>query len=212
VIVRPRIEEYALGHSSPEPAYLTALAAETRERIPEAYMMVGWLEAQFLQMLVHALRPTSLLEIGTFTGYSALALAAAMPPGGRLVTCELNQLHAEIARRHVAASPFSERIEIREGDARETIAALDSSFDFVFIDADKEGYSGYVDAVLPKLRPGGLIAVDNVLWFGRVIADDGSADVRAITSFNDKIRDDPQLEKVVVTVREGITLIRKRAA
>ena len=153
-----------------------------------------------------------MLEIGTFTGYSSLCMAAALPPGGRLITCEIDPERAASARRHFEASPWSNRIELRVGPALETLAALDGPFDVVFIDADKTNYRNYYEAVLPKLADRGVIAVDNVLWDGRVLdPDDDSADTRAIAELNELVRDDPRVVAVMATVRDGVTLIRRRA-
>ena len=205
------VEGYAAEHSSTEPEWLLALAKETEAEIGMlARMMVGRIEGRFLKMLVAAVQPRLVLEIGTFTGYSSLSMAEALPGGGRIVTCEINERHAEIARRHIAASPYAEHIEVRLGNAHDTVADLDGPFDLVFIDADKVSYDAYFEAVLPKLAPGGMIAVDNVLWSGNVInPDDTSDDTRAIRAFNDKVRNDPRVECVMLTVRDGVTLIRR---
>jgi len=205
------VEGYAAEHSSTEPEWLLALAQETEAEIGMlARMMVGRIEGRFLKMLVAAVQPRLVLEIGTFTGYSSLSMAEALPDGGRIVTCEINERHAEIARRHIAASPYAEHIEVRLGNAHDTVADLDGPFDLVFIDADKVSYDAYFEAVLPKLAPGGMIAVDNVLWSGNVInPDDTSDDTRAIRAFNDKVRNDPRVECVMLTVRDGVTLIRR---
>jgi caffeoyl-CoA O-methyltransferase len=144
-----------------------------------------------------------------------MAMASALPAGGRVVTCEVDPDHAAVARRHIEASPWRERIDLRIGDALETIARLEGPFDLVFIDADKVNYRNYFDAVLPKLSEGGVIAVDNVLWAGRVLQTDLSADPRAddtkaIIDFNDAIVRDDRFECVMLTVRDGVTLIRRR--
>jgi caffeoyl-CoA O-methyltransferase len=209
VIVRPVVEDYAERHSSPPPGYLLALADETHRVSSSPHMMVGPLEGRLLAMLVHAVRPRTVLELGTFTGYSALAMAPALPAGARIVSCEMDPVYAEIARRHIAASPWADRIEILLGDALGTIAGLEGPFEFVFVDADKTRYSDYLDAVLPKLGDSGLIAVDNTLHLGRVPAlGDRSEEMIALRAFNEKVRDDPRLEQVILTVRDGLTLIR----
>jgi caffeoyl-CoA O-methyltransferase len=147
-----------------------------------------------------------------FTGYSALSMASALPPDGRLVTCDVNLASEAIARRHIEASLYADRIEIRMGPALQTLAGLDGPFDFVFIDADKANYRNYYEAALPKLADGGFMAVDNVLWSGRVldVGDEADEDTRAIAEFNDFVRNDPRVVCVMLTVRDGITLIRRR--
>lgn len=212
MIVRPKVELYATEHSSPERPWLADLAEETRSSTDLPAMMVGPLEGHFLAMLVFAVRPRSVLEIGTFTGYSALAMAEALPPDGRIVTCELSDLHADIAERHIKASPWADRIDLRRGPALDTIEGLPGPFDLVFIDADKTGYSAYFDAVVDKLAPHGLLVVDNVLQFGGVANPlDTTPDVVALREFNAKVLADPRVEQVVLTVREGVTLVRRSA-
>ena len=211
MIVDPGIEQYAVEHSEAEPPHLAALAGETRAGTQAPNMMVGPLEGQFLGLMVALTRPRRILEIGTFTGYSALSMAAAMPPEATITPCELNPDHAAIARRAFAASPYADRIDLRLGPALDTLAGLDGPFDLVFVDADKENYPNYFDAVLPKLAPDGVILADNVLWSGRVVDEtDESDSTRAIRAFNDKVRDDPRVQCVMTTIRDGVTLIRKR--
>lgn len=203
------IERYTEEHTTPEPPWLVTAAEATRSATSAPQMMVGHVEGRFLAALVGLARARLVLEIGTFTGYSAMAMAAALPEGGRIVTCEVDERHAELARRHIEASPYADRIEIRVGPAADTIAALDGPFDLVFVDADKTGYLGYYEAVLPKLAPDGVIVADNVFQRGRVLApDDESA--RAIAEFNDRVVADERVEVVMLTVRDGMSLIRRR--
>ena len=157
-LVDPRIERYADEHSSPEPEHLRALAAETREKMAASGMMVGHLEGGFLQMLVAGTGARRVLEIGMFTGYSALSMAAGLPPGGHIITCDVDPEAEAIARRHIEASPYADRIEIRMGPALDTVRAMPGGepFDFAFIDADKVGYLDYYEETLRLLRPGGL--------------------------------------------------------
>lgn len=210
MIVRPKVEHYAETHTTPNREHLEKLAEETRQSSDKSYMMVGPMEGRLLAMLVYALRPRLVLEIGTFTGFSALAMAETLPADGRIITCEVDLRHAEIATRHIKASPYADRIEVRVGPAMNTLRELTGPFDLVFIDADKTGYSDYYQAVLPKLSKRGLLAVDNTLHLGQVVSDrEVPADVAAIRQFNDLVRDDPRVEQVVLTVREGLTLIRQ---
>jgi caffeoyl-CoA O-methyltransferase len=212
-IADPRVEQYAVEHTTPEPAWFATLAEETRNATRAPTMMVGTLEGRLLTALVAMLRPRSVLEIGTFTGYSALSMAEALPADGRIVTCDISEEHLAIARRHIAASPYAGVIEIRSGPALETIATLPGPFDLVFIDADKTSYSAYFEATLAKLAPDGVILVDNVLWSGRVldpaIVD---PDTAAIKAFNDQVLADDRVEVVMLTVRDGVSLIRHRRA
>jgi caffeoyl-CoA O-methyltransferase len=212
-VVKPEIDEYAAAHSTPGHPLLAEVAAETRAGEEAPGMMVGPLEGRFLETLVWLMGARRILEIGTFTGYSALSMAAGLPPDGRLVTCEVDAGRAAAARRHFDASPWADRIEVRVGPALDTVSGLDGPFDLVFVDADKTNYRNYYEAVLPKLAERGLIVVDNVLWSGRVLdPSDGSEDTVAIRAFNDFVRDDLRVVCGMTTVRDGVTLIRRRAA
>jgi predicted O-methyltransferase YrrM len=210
MVVPEDIEAYAAAHSSPEAPWLAALAAETRE-VSEAHgMMVGVLEGRFLEFLVFMTGARRVLEIGTFTGYSAISMAAALPADGRIITCDIDPVTNEVARRNAAASPYGDRIEFRLGPAIDTIATLDGPFDLVFIDADKESYLDYYRAVLPKLAERGVIVADNVLWSGRVLdLDDESSGTVAIRAFNDAVAADERVVCVMLTVRDGVMLIRR---
>ena len=209
-VIPPEIDAYCIAHSTPEADWLAALAAETRG-VSEAHgMMVGALEGRFLEFLVFMTQARRVLEIGTFTGYSALSMAAALPVGGRVITCDIDPATNAVARRHSAASPYADRIEFRLGPALDTIATLDGPFGLVFIDADKESYLAYYEAVLPKLAERGVIVVDNVLWSGRVLdPSDETPDTRAIRAFNDAVASDPRVVCVMLTVRDGVTLLRR---
>jgi caffeoyl-CoA O-methyltransferase len=208
-IVPPEIERYAELHTTPLPEHLQALAAETRKSMASAQMMVGQLEGRFLEMLVFMTGARRVLEIGMFTGYSALSMAAALPPDGHIVTCDIDPKAEEIARRHIEASPYADRIEIRMGPALRTIAELEGPLDLVFIDADKTNYRNYYEAALPLLADNGIMVVDNVLWSGAVLDEaDTSPDTQAIREFNDYVVADPRVVCVMLTVRDGVTLIR----
>ena len=210
MIVPPELDRYAEDHTTPPPEHLLALAEETRASLNVPQMMTGAVEGRLLEMLVFASGATRVLEIGTYSGYSALAMAAALPPEGRIVTCEIDPEHAAVARRHIAGSAHAEQIEVRLGPALDTIAELAGPFDLVFIDADKESYRSYFEAVLPKLSKRGLIAIDNTLWGGRVLGD-GEADdrTRALRELNDHLVRDPRITCVLLTVRDGLTLVRR---
>ena len=206
------VERYAEAHTTASPAHLARAEEDTRATLAGPGMMVGALEGRFLEMLVYARAPRTVLEIGTFSGYSALAMAAGLPEGGHIITCEVSERHAEAARRHLADSPYGDRIEIKMGPALETIGLLDGPFDLVFIDADKSNYGNYLDAVLPKLADRGVVVVDNTLWSGRVMSEDRAgddADTAALREFNDRVSHDPALVAVLLPIRDGVTLIRR---
>src|SRR5438876_3662328 len=166
-IVEPAVEQYAEQHSSPQEELFERLAAETREKSSAPQMMVGLLEGRFLGALVGMLRARRVLELGTFTGYSSISMALALPPDGRLITCDVNEETTEIARRYAEEAGVVDRIEYRLGPGLETISGLEGEFDLVFIDADKPNYVNYYEATLPRLVGGGLMVLDNTLWSGR---------------------------------------------
>lgn len=205
------IEEYCTTHSSPPSALLAEVHAYTIRNCADAQMVVGPLEAAFLQLLVRVVAARRILEIGTFTGYSALAMAEALPADGQLITCENDPKHAEIAARFFARSPHADRITLRVGSALDTLTALPDapSLDLIFIDADKENYINYYERTLPRLRTGGLAVVDNVLWYGRVLDPQRESD-RSVAQFNEVIRGDPRVECVMLPMRDGVSVIRKR--
>jgi caffeoyl-CoA O-methyltransferase len=206
-VIDERIEAYAEAHTTAQTELLEELAAETRAtmRIPE--MLTGTVAGRLLELLVHATGAERVLEIGTFTGYSALAMAAGLPEGGHIDTCDIEPEHVEVAQRFIARSAYADRITVHLGPALDTIAELEGDYDFVFIDADKPSYDSYYEAVLPRLRPGGLIAIDNTLWSGRVL---DPQDDSAIGALNDKLAADERVVCVLLTVRDGVTLVRKR--
>ena len=203
-----QVEQYAEEHSSPPPELFARLAAETHEKSESPQMMVGRIEGNFLALLVRTLRARRVLELGTFTGYSSIAMARALPADGRLITCDVNEETTEIARRYAQEAGVVDRIDYRLGPALETVGGLDGEFDLVFIDADKVNYVNYYEATLPLLAASGLMVVDNTLWSGRVAdpqEDDES--VRAIRELNDHVRDDPRVDNVLLTVRDGMNLV-----
>ena len=207
-IVDARVEQYAEEHTSPDGELFERLAAETHEKTTAPQMMVGRIEGRFLGVLVRSLRARRVLELGTFTGYSSISMALALPAGGRVITCDVNEETTAIARRYAEEAGVVDRIDYRLGAGLETIADLDGPFDFVFIDADKPNYINYYEATLPLLADGGLIVADNTLWSGRVIDETDDEDTtQAIRAFNDHISEDPRVENVLLTVRDGMNLI-----
>jgi caffeoyl-CoA O-methyltransferase len=210
-IASPEIAKYAEEHTTPHEPLLERLVGETRATLQWPAMLTGPVEGRLLELLVWASGARRVLELGTYSGYSALSMARGLPPDGRIDTCEVDATHAEVARRYIREAGEEERITVHLGPALETVERLDGPFDLVFVDADKVGYAAYVEAVLPKLSERGLIVLDNTLQSGRVL--DRSTDhegTRAIQELNDRLRDDPRLACVLLTVRDGVTLVRKR--
>jgi caffeoyl-CoA O-methyltransferase len=204
------ILDYVERKSTASPPSLEELARETVRTLGRPSMLSGPVQGRLLEFLVFTLGARSVLEIGTFSGYSALAMAEGLAPDGRIVTLEIDEAHAEFAREAIASSPHAEKIEVALGPALESLERLPGPFDFVFIDADKAGYGDYYEAVLPKLSPRGLIAVDNTLWSGRVADEaDREATTEVMRAFNDRVRNDPRVRCVILTVRDGVTLIRR---
>jgi caffeoyl-CoA O-methyltransferase len=212
-IVEPRVEEYAEAHSTPNGELFERLAAETREKTTAPQMMVGLLEGTFLAFLVRSVGARRVLELGTFTGYSSISMALALPPGGRVITCDVDEETTAIASRYAGEAGVADRIDFRLAPALETIAGLDGPFELVFIDADKENYVNYYEATLPLLADNGLMVVDNTLWSG-VVADPDNQDetTLAIRALNERVLEDPRVENVLLTVRDGMNLVRRRAA
>jgi caffeoyl-CoA O-methyltransferase len=208
-LVSPEIEKFAHDHTSPESDLFRRLREETYAQMDCPQMQVGRIEGTFLKLLVRLMNARRVLEIGMFTGYSALMMAEGLPEDGHLITCDIDPKAEAIARRYFAESPHGHKIEIRMGPALETIAKLTGPFDMVFIDADKSNYTNYYEACLPLLRPGGLIVADNVLWSGKVLHPDDE-DARAIVAFNRYVQSDARVENVCLTVRDGIMLAWKR--
>ena len=219
-IVPDDIERYVDEHTTAEPSHLAALAAETRERLRSPQMLSGHVEGRLLETLVFCTGARRVLEFGTYSGYSALSMAAGLPDGGTVVTLELDPEHAQVARRHFSESPYADRIELREGPAIESLRApAEETFDLVFIDADKAGYLDYYEAALERLSPHGLIVVDNTLWSGRVVSgrdadspEEPTETTLALRRFNDRVAGDERVVAVILTVRDGVTLIRRRSA
>ena len=204
------IDEYAEQHTTPPTELLAALAEETRATLTSPQMLTGTVEGRFLELLVYASGARRVLELGTYSGYSALSMAAGLREGGSIDTCEVDEEHGAVARRYIEQSPYADRIRLHLGPALETIERLEGEFDLVFIDADKENYVNYYEAVLPRLSERGIIVADNTLWSGRVLdGRDDSEGTRAIKAFNEHVRSDSRVVSVMLTVRDGITLIRR---
>jgi caffeoyl-CoA O-methyltransferase len=202
-VIPDELEDYADAVTSPWGEQLQALEAKARNELPYPMMISGPVVGRLLETLVFLIQPMLVLELGTYAGTSALMMAGVLPDGGRIVTCELSDEHADWAQAGIDASPYADRIELRRGPALDTIASIDEPIDFCFIDADKPGYVDYYEAVLPKLAPRGLIAADNTLRGGGVLEGD------VMDDFNRHVAADPRTVQVLLTVRDGVTLIRR---
>ena len=202
-VIDPRIEAYVERFTSPHDALLAELSEETAGELGSTQMLTGPVAGRFLELLVWAAAPRRVLEVGTFSGHSALAMAAALPDDGRIDACEIDPDRAAFAQRYFDRSPHGAKITLHVGPAIETIARLEGDFDLVFIDADKEGYVSYYDAVLPRLAARGLIVADNTLASGRVVDE-----TPPIAAFNEHVAADPRTVQVILSVRDGMTLIR----
>lgn len=211
-LIFPDVEAYAQAHSMPESDLCRALREETQRRMEAPQMIVGPLEGAFLRMMTQLVRATSVLEVGMFTGYSALCFAEALPADGTLLTCEIDEESAALARRYFARSPVGKKIEIRMGPALDTMQHLKGPFDLIFIDADKINYVNYYRQALDLLSPQGVILIDNVLWDGEVLKhpapDENTA---AIQELNRVVATDPRVTAVLVTIRDGVLVIRPQS-
>jgi len=209
ITISDDILRYCDTHTSPDSPVCKALTDETRAKSTRFGMLTGQVEGTFLALLARSTRARRVLEIGTFTGYSALKLAEGLPPDGEVITCDVNPETTAIAKQFWAKSPHGKKIVLRLGPALETIESLPGPFDFVFIDADKENYVNYWEACVPKVRSGGLILADNVLWSGRVL-DPMEKDDLALVAFNRHAASDSRVDVVMLTVRDGVTMACKR--
>ena len=200
------VEAYAERYTSARADVFERLGAETNETQDAPQMMVGVIEGAFLSFLVGMTQAKRVLEVGTFTGWSAIAMARALPPGGRLVSCDVNEETTAVARRYAEEAGVADRIDFRLGPGAASLASLEGPFDLAFIDADKGGYIDYYEAILPKLAPNGVILADNTL-FG---LDTEGENAQAIARFNEHVLHDDRVETVLLPFREGVTLIRRR--
>jgi caffeoyl-CoA O-methyltransferase len=200
---------YCEAHSEPESPLLAELNRQTHLKVPSPRMLSGHLQGRFLAMLSKLLSPSLIVEIGTYTGYSALCLAEGLKDNGKLVTIDPNEETNAFARGFFARSEYKEKIDLREGQASAIIPQLPDNIDLVFIDADKKNYGTYFDLLIGKVRQGGLILADNTLWSGKVIAEKKDAETEAIASFNSKVKSDARVNTLLLPLRDGITLIRK---
>lgn len=211
-IMKPGIEKYAGIHTSEELPVLAKLSRATHLRTHQPQMLSGHLQGVFLQMISHMIRPMAILEIGTFTGYSAICLAQGLQDGGKLITLDCNPEMEDFTRPYFEAAGLSEKIEMITGDATQIIDNLQGPFDLVFIDADKENYINYFKMVFPKVVPGGYILADNTLWYGRVIEPGAESDreTAGIVRFNSYVQQFEGVDNILLPLRDGIMIIRKK--
>jgi len=207
--ISPAIQKYAEDHTSPESDLLKTINRDTHAKVLMPRMLSGHMQGRFLSMLSNMIKPMTILEIGTYTGYSAICLAEGLKSGGKLITIDINEELESSVRGYFNASGFEAAIDYRIGNALEIIPTLKENFDLVFIDADKENYARYYDLVINHVPLGGYILADNVLWSGKVLDDKPDKDTRAIKEFNRKIQEDARVENVLLPVRDGIMVMRK---
>jgi predicted O-methyltransferase YrrM len=205
------IEEYARVFSGEPSALLQELDRETHAMILQPRMLSGHLQGRFLSFFAKVCRPTTILEIGTFTGYSALCLAEGLLAGGRLITIDINEELETFTRSFFDRSEYKEQIDYRIADAKDELLKIEGPFDMVFIDADKRNYALYYDLIIDKMSPGGIILVDNVLWSGKIV-DENARDksTQALKDFNQKCLDDPRVDKMLLPLRDGLYMLRVR--
>jgi len=203
------LQRYIEGHSSDENAFLKKINRETHAKVLMPRMLSGHVQGRFLSMMSRLVQPKVILEIGTYTGYSAICLAEGLSAGGKLITIDINEELENRVKSYFNESGFSSQIDYRIGDAREIIPGIEEKFDLVFIDADKENYSLYFDLVIDKVSNGGLILADNVLWSGKVVQPKPDKDTKAILEFNKKIQDDLRVENLLMPLRDGLMIARK---
>jgi len=204
--------DYCQNHTSPEDELLSLIARETYEKVLMPRMLSGQLQGKTLEMFTKMLNPDVILEIGTYTGYSAVCMARGLSENGKLITLDINDELEQMVRGFFDKGGLSSKIDYRLGNAIELIPALEGNFDMVFIDADKINYIRYYDLVIDRVNQGGIILADNVLWSGKVLAEAGSKidkDTKAIMDFNTMVQEDPRVENVLFPIRDGIMMARK---
>ena len=206
------IENYILNHIDDEGEYLRALYRDTNVKLLRPRMASGHLQGRLLKMLVRMIRPKNILEIGTYSGYSALCMAEGMDKDGKLYTFEINDEQGDFTRPWLEKSPYASQIEFIIGDALELVPRLDVTFDMAFVDGDKRKYNDYYDMIMPRLSTGGYIIADNTLWDGHVVEElrKNDAQTKGIMDFNHRIATDNNVEKVIIPLRDGLTIIRKK--
>jgi len=210
--IAEKIDDYAVRHSEDEPELLKQLSRETHQKILQPRMLSGHYQGRVLSMISKMINPKNVLEIGTYTGYSALCLAEGLQKDGQLHTIDINEELFDFQRKYFDKSGFGKQIHQHLGNALELVPKLDMIFDLVFIDADKENYANYFEMVIEKVNPGGLILSDNVLWSGKVIeaVEPDDLDTKALIEYNTLLKDDKRIETIVLPIRDGLTISRKK--
>lgn len=210
--IDPALDAYCELNGGEEAWYLKELTAETHAKVQMPMMLSGHLQGRFLSMLSHLVRPKTIVEIGTYTGYSALCLAEGLAEGGMLHTIDIDPYLPEMVHRYIEKAGMLDRITMHHRPALEIIPTLPAPFDLVFIDADKQNYPNYFDAVIDRVRPGGIIIADNVLWDGKILRPDHEQDdaTRALAVYARKVKSDPRVEQVMVPIRDGVLVARRK--
>lgn len=206
------IDEYVDAHTEPENAVLAELNRQTHLKILQPRMLSGHFQGRLLSMISHLISPNRILEIGTYTGYSAICMAEGLAENGKLITIDINYELEEIVKTYVNKAGFNNQIELKIGDAMEIVPGLEDEFDLVFIDADKSNYLNYYNLVLPKVRKNGLIIADNVLWSGKVVdgQNNNDIDTQTLIAFNKFVHQDDRVQNVLLPVRDGLMIVRKK--
>lgn len=205
------IEEYSAAHTEAENALLKSLNRETHANVLSPRMLSGHLQGRFLSMISRMIRPDRILEIGTYTGYSGICLCEGLNPGGKLITIDVNEELETFTRSYFDQTPFKEQIDYRIGNALDIIPGLTDTFDIVFIDADKINYSSYFNLCLDKVRTGGFLIADNVLWSGKVVQQlkKIDKDTQALLDFNRMVHEDPRVSNILLPIRDGLMILQK---
>lgn len=208
----PELQRYTENHTSSESSLLKRLDRETNLKVLYPKMISGHLQGRLLSMFSHMIRPRRILEVGTFTGYSAICLAEGLAADGKIITIDKNQELQDLVISYLSEAKISDQVEFILGDAMKVIPELEGTFDLVYLDADKTNYSNYYDLIIDRVETGGYILADNVLWYGKVLEEDSKkldSETRAIKEFNQKVHEDPRVENVLIPIRDGLMILRK---
>ena len=207
--IDPKLEEYAEKHTTQQSAILQELERETWAKVLIPRMLSGHLQGRFLSMMAKLMGAKRILEIGTYTGFSAICMAEAIAEDGRIHTIDINEELEPMIKRYFERAGVANKVRFHLGNALDVVPTLDEVWDLVFIDADKENYSNYFDLVIDHVRPGGCIIADNVLWSGKVVADSPDEETKALIEYSDKVNRDPRVENILLPIRDGLMLCRK---